>query len=211
MNSLMAFVVIVGALAVIVNWSRIQRWFASMKRNAQVEAKRPSPRPQPVENRALQEARLRYEAYLKEVTGLSVEQAKQRAEAALMNPRFWRCTPADGEANRLDREFNRSLQHLFSRWSLVEEAGGALRISLSETASYAWPLHRALAFGSDADRKARYLKIGSDSDGNPLVICPPEETLYIVYGTQSSSEKIWAADYPSIYHWLLIKQFLMEQ
>jgi hypothetical protein len=211
MNSLMAFVVIVGVLAVIVNWSRIQNWFQARAKSAQSEANRRSARPQPVENRALKQARLRYEAYLKEVTSLSVEQAKQRAEAVLMNSRFWRCAPADGEAHRLEREFNRSLRDLFSRWSLVEEAGGTLRISLAATAAYDWPLHDALAFGADADRKKRYLKIGSDSDGNPLVICPPEETLYVVYGTQSSSEKMWAADYPSIYHWLLVKQFLMEQ
>jgi hypothetical protein len=211
MNSLMAFVVIIGALAVIINWSRIQNWFHAQARSSQERTDRRAARRQPVENRVQQEARLRYEACLKEVTGLSVEQAKQRAETALMNPRFWRCAPATGEAHRLEREFNRSLRDLFSRWSQVEEAGGALRISLAETASYTWPLHDALAFGADADRKKRYLKIGSDSDGNPLVICPPEETLYVVYGTQSSTEKVWAADYPSIYHWLLIKQFFMEQ
>ena len=63
-----------------------------------------------------------------------------------------------------------------------------------------------LRFNTESEKQGRpYLRIGTDLDGNPILVQPMEDTVYVLRRAASDPKRQYLASFPSIYHWLLIE------
>lgn len=208
-NLLIQFGIIVLILVVLTRWEAIVRWFRQLQESLFNGNRHQAQAPKPLRDDTFGK---RYAAYAEEVSALSLEEARQRAEPILADSRFWRCTPADESTPSRVQELGKSLCDLFTRFAVIEETYGEARLSREEIASYEWRGRDVLPFGEKAEpHHHRYLRIGSDPDGNPVVTRAGEEAVYVVYKPLTSGGKPWSASYASVYHWILIRHFYQTE
>lgn len=196
-------------LLIFTQWNALVRWFRQLQDFLFGGDRHQTLAPKPPVNDAFGK---RYAAYAEEVSALSLQEARQRAEPILANPRFWRSTPADDNASSRVRELGKSLCDLFTRFAVIEETYGGARLSREEIEAYEWRGRDVLPFGErSGPQNRRYFRIGSDPDGNPVVTRAGEEAVYVVYKPLTSGGKPWSASYASVYHWILIRYFYQTE
>lgn len=199
-------------LLIIFRWADIRRWLRDLFGARREEAERRPTTPSPLATPEERARRQRYDAYAEEVAALSVEAARQRAEAILADGRYWRCTASHhAEVPRI-RELSRSLGELFLRYAVIEDVSSEARLSREDIAPHNGGVGDVLTFGTEAapDRQV-YLRIGRDPDGNPLVVRAHEETVYVVHRPLVSGAKAWSTRYASVYHWILMRHFFQTE
>jgi len=208
-NLLIQFGVILLILVVITRWDAIMRWLQRVREVLFYDDRHLSSIPKLPRNDVLGK---RYAAYAEEISALSIEEARQRAEPILADLRFWRCTPAQEDTVPQAQELGKSLCDLFARYAIIQEAFGEAYLSRAEIEPYEWPGRDLLPFGEKTEPQVRrYFRIGRDPDGNPVVTRAGDETVYVVYRPITSGGKPWTANYASVYHWILMRHFYQTE
>ncbi len=168
----------------------------------------PVPAPAP---RKPSEAELRYARYRDEVAALSIEEARRRSESLLAEPVTWEVRKEEVADPDLTQDLAPSLRDLFARYGALHGRYGEARIGGEALGRFEWPGSNVLGFGRSGEaRAARFRQIGVDFDGNPLVVKPGEESVYVVHRPESNPARWWCSEHPSVWHWLLMQNFSDE-
>jgi len=144
------------------------------------------------------------------VAAMSLDEARRRAEP-LLAARFQRVESAG--TNGLEgwaAQLAPSLAGLFETAMEIRERDGGIRLTRAQIRPFELPGNRTLGFGEDAGLKP-YLQIGTDASGNPVLARPGEDAIYVLRRTQQTAARYWLADYPSVFHWLLIQHPELRQ
>jgi hypothetical protein len=154
----------------------------------------------------------RYERFVQEVSALSWEEAKRRAEPILCDGNLWRAAGRPPEDPDRLRILGPTLRELFARGARVEALYGEVNLNREEIAPALPPVADALPFKTaETPIKRTFYRVGMDMDGNPAVVERGQDMIYIVHRASGMDGKSWTTTYPSVYHWLLIKHFAMHQ
>ncbi len=141
-----------------------------------------------------------------EITSLPLDEAKRRAEEALANGGIWQNAEIKPINEHEIKQIPPSVAALFDSHGALQAMLGDARLGGSEIERFVWPGPDVLGFGETGSQKGVvYLKIGIDFDGNPIVVKPDQDTVFVVHRPESNPAKWWSADYPSIYHWMLLQ------
>ena len=139
--------------------------------------------------------------YARKVMEMSLNDAKKKAEPLIATT----YDPVEGQPEPL-ADLGASLQELFARYPALKNRYGESGFGAIGMRPYDPPAKDVLRFNVDSEQSGRpYLRIGTDLDGNPILIQPMEDTVYVVRRGGSDPNRKYLASYPSIYHWLLIE------
>lgn len=152
--------------------------------------------------------------YAERVAAMSVEEARERARRLLGERYSTETTPdpnppgVPGQAPADDGgwvdELHPTVRDLLLRHPLIRSAVGPEYVSLSDVKPFELPGNPVLAFGTHAAAAGgRYLRLGADADGDPLLARPGEQAVYVLRKSLSGQNRYWMSEYPSIFHWLL--------
>jgi hypothetical protein len=141
-----------------------------------------------------------------EIASLPLDDARLKAEAGLANGGVWQRAEAKPIDERELKQIPPSVKDVFESYGALHAITGDARLGGSEIERFVWPGPDVLGFGEPGSQKGVvYLKIGSDFDGNPIVVKPDQDIVFVIHRPESNPAKWWSADYPSIYHWLLLQ------
>ncbi len=131
------------------------------------------------------------------INALPLQSAKDKAEMLLADSQKFRCIKeANGNDVLLER-LSPQLRAFFSLYQTVETVLGEAR------------LNRADIKAVEYDKGL--LQIGTDMAGTTLVVRPLQETVYIIDGTERSKTEISEHQFPSLYHWILMTNFILYE
>lgn len=144
-----------------------------------------------------------------EIASLPIEEARRRVAELMTNGSIWKPVEADSPGTLAAVQMPATVSELFEDHPALQAEHGDARLGGEEIGRFVWPGPDVLGFGeSGGQRGVTYLKIGVDFDGNPIVVKPSQDTVFIVHRPESNPAKWWSADYPSIYHWLLFQELV---
>ncbi len=151
------------------------------------------------------------EAELREIEALSHDDARSRVESRLANTEIWKRMEMPEDAYRRMKALTPTQQTFFRAHGGLGAAFGGAKMGADEIRAFKWPAATLLPFGSESNpqtgaQSQPFMRIGVDFDGNPILAKKDEETIYIVHGTRSSADKWWCANYPSLFHWILVAE-----
>jgi hypothetical protein len=156
-----------------------------------------------------------HEAELREIENLTLEQALQQVESRLANSDAWTRVEMPEEAYRRMKPLTPAQQAFFRKHGGLSATYGLARLGAEQIRPFKWPSATLLPFGSESTPRTGaqsqpFTQVGIDFDSNPILAKTGEETVYIVHGTRSSADKWWCANYPSLYHWILIAEIQLR-
>jgi len=183
-----------------------REWLAA--RRAAEPVRRPAQPQATPEELALRE---RYRIRREQVMALGEAEARARAEEALRDGRVWRCAPARTAEYAHSGLLGPSLRAFLAEWDRIEDAFGGVRIRRDELALYRWPDLAGLSFSTaPAADEDRSVCIGTDRDGDPLVVRQGQERVTVVHGGRTGSREVWFSEFPSVFHFLLLQHSEVE-
>jgi hypothetical protein len=141
-----------------------------------------------------QEARL----IEQEVFAMPIEEARQRAENAMSDPkRFARVISSAAFLELAKHGITAAgLVDFFSKYDSVRTLNGDMRISRKSV--------------EDSAMRPGYVRIGTDFFGETeLVVTRQDETVYETDGSESSEKDMTA--YPSIFHLIVVKDRMLDE
>lgn len=157
-----------------------------------------------------------HEAELKTIEGLTVEEALQRAETRLASTGEWSRLEMPEEAYSRMKALTAMQQSFFRKHGGLKAGFGDARLGADLIRPFKWPSSTVLPFDAGAVRQTGaqaqpFTQVGIDFDSNPILALRGEETVYIVHGTRSNADKWWCANYPSLYHWMLVAEVQLRR
>ena len=139
--------------------------------------------------------------YTRKVMEMSLGEAKRKAEPLIATT----YDAVDGEPESL-AELGPALQELFAKYPALKNRYGDSGFGAAGMRPFEPPARDVLRFNAETASSGRpYLRIGTDLDGNPILVQPMEDTVYILRRAGTDPSRKYLASYPSIYHWLLIE------
>lgn len=141
---------------------------------------------------------------------LPAAEAQAEVYARLAESSHWKRVPPSPEAPYRFPQLSDAQQDFFTRLGGIEAAFGGARLAQDVIKTFKWPSETRLSFGlkdGQADRPT--IQIGIDFEGNPLVVKPDDEVVYVLRNTRQNADKWLSVEYPSLFHWLLVAEFKM--
>ncbi|MBM3253419.1 MAG: hypothetical protein FJZ16_04130 [Candidatus Omnitrophica bacterium] len=130
---------------------------------------------------------------IKEIQLLPFEEAKRLALAKLVDTQRFECVEAKLTNANIIQDLSPSLKELFTKYESIRVVSSDNRLSRSEI--------------SLSKLNRMFIKIGDGSCCAEVVVEPRKETVFIIDGTEPP-EKLKGDNYLSIWHWILVKDFV---
>jgi len=176
-----------GGYCLVLLWPEIKRATSQPQRTV------PERRPEPPKN-----------DYAEIVFAMQVNDARMRAQP-ILDKLYQTETPQGADATRV-LNLGPSLKELFSSNGAIVGRYSDMRIDRAEFKHYEPPIGQLMRFGVEKDNpRTRLIRLGQDADGNAILTRPGEDSVYVVRKSRAVADSYWLADYPSIYHWLLME------
>ena len=133
----------------------------------------------------------KYKAHENEIFSLSVSEAKNLASDLLLDSTKFLCVINEIMPSQLSEKLSTSLIEFFSKYESVEWSEGSAYLSRNEIRTYEWDHN--------------FLYIGEDSDGTAIITKILQDDLFVIYGDSKNEKVLEDGSYPSVYHWILMK------
>ncbi len=141
--------------------------------------------------------------YTRKVMEMSLSEAKLKAEPLIATT--YDLVEGVAEPEHL-AELGTALRELVAKYPGLKNRYGDSGFGAIGMRPYDPPAKDVLMFGGEGEKRGRpYLRIGTDLDGNPILVQPMDDTVFVVRAPSSDPKRHYLASFPSIYHWLLIE------
>ena len=176
-----------GGYCLVLLWPEIRHWTSQQQRTV------PERRPEPIKN-----------DYAEIVFAMLVNDARVRVQPIL--DKLYRIEPPVADDSSRIVNLGPSLKEFFKEHGAIISRYSDAKIDRAEFKNYEPPIGQLISFGVIKNKpETRLIQLGRDADGNPVVARQGEDTVYVVRRSRASSDNYWLADYPTIYHWLLME------
>ena len=141
--------------------------------------------------------------YTRKVMEMSLSEARAKAEPLIATT--YDVVEGSAEPESV-AELGTALRELVAKYPGLKNRYGDSGFGAIGMKPFDPPAKDVLMFGGDAEKRGRpYLRIGTDLDGNPILVQPLDDTVFVVRAPSSDPKRQYLASFPSIYHWLLIE------
>lgn len=132
-----------------------------------------------------------YKVYENQIFSLSMSEAKNLASDLLSDSTKFLCVVNEIMPSQLSEKLSTSLLEFFSKYESVEWSEGSAYLNRNEVRPYEW--------------NKGFLFIGEDSDGTAIITKILQDELFVIYGDSENEKVLEDGRYPSVYHWILMK------